>query len=152
LTWTPITELAHPKSVQKLRCFKEVDVSDQKQKAWSGQPKLQYEVVDGPFQLPVTKADPDKPNPKVGVGKVLFNATGTLLITHNESQPRVIWLWDIPTLQPLCVIEQTNPIKSIEWNPTVADQFSFCCGNGLLYLWEKQYGCDAIQVPAGFRD
>jgi WD40 repeat protein len=149
-------ELAHPKNVQKqLRCYKEIDISDLKHnggKSWSNsQPKLQYEVVDAPFQLPVSKADPEKPNPKMGISKVLFNVNGNLLITFNETQPRVIWIWDIPTLQPLCVIEQTNQIKSIEWNPLFPEQFSFCCGTGLLYLWERKYGCDAIQVPAGFQ-
>jgi WD40 repeat protein len=106
-------------------------------------------MVEAPFQLPVTKPDMEKANAKMGVSQVLFNVNGSLLATVNESQPKVIWVWDIPTLQLLCVVQQTLPIKSVQWNPLLPDQFSFCCGNGMVYLWERKFGCDAVQVPAG---
>jgi hypothetical protein len=49
----------------------------------------------------------------------------------------------------VALIQQTVLIKAIAWNPLIPSQLAFCCGNGLLYLWEENSGCDAIQVPAG---
>ena len=65
-----------------------------------------------------------------------------------DSQPLVLRIWDISKLQMACVVQQTLPILKIQWNPAVPYQLAFCCGNGLIYLWDKESGCDAIEVPA----
>jgi hypothetical protein len=66
-----------------------------------------------------------------------------------DAQPTVLWIWDLTTLKQLAVIQQTVPIRSCAWNPLLTDQLAFCTGNGLVYLWERRFGCDAIEVPAG---
>jgi hypothetical protein len=45
-------------------------------------------------------------------------------------------------------VKQTLPVRYLKWNPVLKDQFGFCVGNGLIYLWDKELGCDAIEVPA----
>ncbi|KAI8896244.1 hypothetical protein BC833DRAFT_541597 [Globomyces pollinis-pini] len=154
-TWKPLIEFNHPKQVSlpNIVLHKEVDISNVNNyggiKSWtSSRPKLQYEDHMSPFSIPITKVDPEKPNPKMGVGCTLFNCTADILLTCNENQPRVLWIWDVTTLKQLAVIQQTQSISHVEWNPLNPNQLAFCCGNGLLYLWEKSNGCDAIEVPA----
>ena len=36
-----------------------------------------------PASLPVIKVDPEKPNPKLGVGLIKFNCDGRLVATRN---------------------------------------------------------------------
>jgi WD40 repeat protein len=116
------------------------------------------EKLNMPVSIPRTKADKENVNQKVGISFAEFSCGGNLLLTKNgkfniykESQPRVLWIWDIPNVKLHSVIIQALPIRSIKWNPVVADQFAFCCGNGLLYLWDIKLGCDAIEVPAGMQ-
>lgn len=52
-------------------------------------------------------------------------------------------------LKQIALIQQTQPIKAVAWNPLVKERLAFCCASGLLYLWEYGLGCDAIEVPAG---
>ena len=41
------------------------------------------EVQPVPFQLPSVKPDPEKPNPKLGVGQVAFSNDNRFLATKN---------------------------------------------------------------------
>ena len=41
------------------------------------------EVQSVPFQLPSVKPDPEKPNPKLGVGQVAFSNDNRFLATKN---------------------------------------------------------------------
>ncbi|KAJ3319035.1 WD repeat-containing protein wrap73 [Boothiomyces sp. JEL0866] len=106
------------------------------------------EVKKTPCTIPAINVDPEKPNPKVGISTVSFNCTGNMLLTRNEKQPNVLWIWDMASLKQLALIQQTQPIKAVAWNPLVKERLAFCCASGLLYLWECGLGCDAIEVPA----
>ena len=91
-----------------------------------------------------------------------FNSAGSLLVTRNgklqinslcslyilDSQPLTLWVWDIVQCKQIAIIQQTAQIKNVRWNPSIPDQLAFCCSSGLIYLWEKSFGCDAIEVPA----
>lgn len=71
-----------------------------------------------------------------------------LYLSLIDCQPLTLWVWDISQCKQIAIIQQTQPIKAISWNPQIPDQLAFCCSSGLLYLWEKSYGCDAIEIPA----
>lgn len=117
-------------------------------KSWSGnKPKLQYEVNDTPSTIATLRSDVEKPNPKRGVGILGFNSTGSMIVSRNDSQLASLWIHDISTAKLITIITQTSNIKAVKWNPVLEDQLAFCCGNGLIYLWEFKYGCDAIEVP-----
>ena len=71
-----------------------------------------------------------------------------MLIIFVDSQPTVLWVWDIATCKQIALIQQTSAIKSVFWNPIVPEQLAFSCSTGMVYLWESNFGSDAIQVPA----
>ena len=101
------------------------------------------------------RPDPEKLNPKIGINVVKFNCTGNMLVTKNgaifidlDSQPLILWVWDVAQCKQIAVIQQFSAIKSVAWNPLIPDQLAFSCGTGMVYLWEKGFGCDAVEVPA----
>jgi hypothetical protein len=59
-----------------------------------------------------------------------------------------LWVWDIAECKQIAVIQQFSAIKSVDWNPLIPEQLAFSCGTGMVYLWEKEFGCDAVEVPA----
>jgi hypothetical protein len=85
---------------------------------------------------------------KSGVGMILYNCDGNLMLTKNENQPNVIYIRDLKQLKLIAIVQQLDTIKSIKWNPVNPDQLCFCCSTGLIYIWERDIGCDAIEVPA----
>lgn len=109
----------------------------------------QDNVISPPVSTFQLKLDSSKPNPKLGVGVLEYNCTGSLLATRNDNQPSSLWLWDVAKLSQIALIQQVSPIKMIEWNPLQPERLAFCCSNGFIYLWDLTYGCEAIQVPAG---
>jgi hypothetical protein len=44
---------------------------------------LRFELVHPPVNVQMIKVDPEKPNPKLGVGILEFNCTGSMLLTRN---------------------------------------------------------------------
>ena len=48
--------------------------------------------------VPSLVANPDKPEPKVGVGVCEWSAGGRYLATRNDNMPRCVWVWDGETL------------------------------------------------------
>ncbi|KAJ3275834.1 WD repeat-containing protein wrap73 [Terramyces sp. JEL0728] len=153
-SWKPLVELGHGKQVteKNINYYKEIDLVEMNGNArsWSTKvrPKLSYEVKKPPCAVPTANVDPEKPNPKVGISTVTFNCTGSLLLTRNEKQPNVLWIWDAVTLKQTALIQQTQSIKAVAWNPLVKERLAFCCASGILYLWEQGLGSDAIEVPA----
>ncbi|KAJ3304502.1 WD repeat-containing protein wrap73 [Kappamyces sp. JEL0829] len=137
-TWKPLLEFDHPRQVSQanIKFYKEIDLAEfgntKGSKTWSqGRQKLQYEISETPCSLPAVRPDPEKPNPKM-----------------LDSQPLVLWIWDVAQCRQIAVIQQTTSIKTVQWNPLLPDQLAFCTGNGLIYLWEAGFGCDAVEVPA----
>ncbi|KAJ3258145.1 WD repeat-containing protein wrap73 [Boothiomyces macroporosus] len=153
-SWKPLIELSHEKQVaeKNIPCYKEIDLVqvNGNTRSWASnvKPKLSYEVKKTPCSVPTINVDPEKPNPKVGISTIAFNCTGNLLLTRNEKQPNALWIWDMINLKQMALIQQTQPIKAVAWNPLVKERLAFCCASGLLYLWEYGLGCDAIEVPA----
>lgn len=103
-----------------------------------------------PLTLTSNKVDPDKPNPKIGVGLLKFNCDGRYLATRNDNMPCVLWIWDIMEVKQIALIQQLAPIQSVLWNPLVPGSLVFTCGGSHVYSWSGEtLGCDAIEIPAG---
>ncbi|KAI9014635.1 hypothetical protein BC832DRAFT_589137 [Gaertneriomyces semiglobifer] len=156
-TWQPLIDFSHPKELSPtdIPVFREIDVTQDVATgiaswAQAAQPHVRYEVLNPPLTIPQIKPEPDKPNPKLGVGLCEFNADGRLLVTRNDNMPHCLWVWDIISLRQLALLQQAHPIRCVKWNPLQPHRLAFCCGNGRVYLWEggETNACEAIEVPA----
>ncbi|KAI8907719.1 hypothetical protein DFJ77DRAFT_475069 [Powellomyces hirtus] len=158
-TWRPIVEYPHTKDVfgSETTIFREIDVSagEVPSAPWSqqsSQQRIKYEIIHAPHTIPRIRPDPDKPNPKLGIGILAFNADGQFLMSRNDCQPTTIWIHTLhpPSAAPL-VIEHQSPVKQAKWNPVIPNRLALCCGNGVVYLCEVGVGgcaCEAIEIPA----
>ncbi|KAL2916870.1 hypothetical protein HK105_203649 [Polyrhizophydium stewartii] len=156
-TWKPLVELSHPANLQfqDIPVFKEVNLSDEKDlvtTAWSAtdvvQAKLFYKVVQPPLHVPQIKPDPERPNPRMGVGLAEFSCDGRHLVTRNDNMPNALWIWDLTDLHQKALILQVTPIRSVRWSPRKPNMLAFCCGNGFVYLWQSDLGSESFEVPA----
>lgn len=104
-----------------------------------------YETVQPPVTIPSTKPDPEKPNPKLGVGAVAFSPDSRFIATRNENMPSVVWIWDVANLRLRVVLLQANPVREMKWDP-VQSRLAVCTSNSKLYLWSPA-GCVSVTVP-----
>ncbi|KAJ3172057.1 WD repeat-containing protein wrap73 [Geranomyces variabilis] len=158
LTWNPILQYSHFKELgEGVTIFVERDTSvDEIPSApWSQQssmPRIKYELVDSPHKVQEIRPDPDKPNPKLGIGFLAFNPTGQFLAARNDNQPTTVWIHTLhpPSPRPV-VIEHRSPVRQVKWNPVMPNRLAICCGNGVVYLAEVGVdgtACDAVEIPA----
>ncbi|KAF1844142.1 uncharacterized protein K460DRAFT_343158 [Cucurbitaria berberidis CBS 394.84] len=54
---------------------------------------------------------------KQGISILAFNADGTLCATRDDSTPSTVWIWDLKSLKPSCILIQYAPVKHLHWNP-----------------------------------
>ncbi len=104
-----------------------------------------YETMELPHTIPSIKPDPEKPNPKLGVGLIAFSADSRYIATRNDNMPNVVWIWDVPNLRLSVVLIQVCLVKEIKWDPTQS-RLAVCTTNGKLYLWSPA-GCVSVTVP-----
>ncbi|KAI8930103.1 Quino protein amine dehydrogenase [Entophlyctis helioformis] len=154
-TWKPLIELTHPTNLpfRDITVYKEVNISDERDvAAWTAtsivRPKLLYKAIQPPVTIPQVRADPEKANPRMGVGVAEFSCTGRYLATRNDNMPTCLWIWDVSSLHQKALIMQQTPIRQVRWNPRQPDRLAFCCGTGFIYFWQADLGCESIEVPA----
>ncbi|XP_038677953.1 WD repeat-containing protein WRAP73 isoform X2 [Scyliorhinus canicula] len=160
VTWRKLVELEHlptirnPKSV----IYKEVEtcprlggdglsfppISTEKSSLFNSESK--YEICQPPVDVPVVKPDPDRANPKLGVGMLAFSPDNQFLATRNDNMPNTLWIWDAQKLKQYVVLEQLSAVKSFQWDPCRA-RLAICTGSNKVYLWSPA-GCLSVQVPA----
>lgn len=104
-----------------------------------------YEVQSVPFQLPSVKPDPEKPNPKLGVGQVAFSNDNRFLATKNDNMPNALWVWDLPKLCLTAILLQSNSVRAFQWDPK-QPRLAICTANNKLYMWSPA-GCVSVVVP-----
>ncbi|CAB4377527.1 unnamed protein product [Rhizophagus irregularis] len=147
-TWTPIIEFTHAVQLNNrdLAIWKE-ELDSLKE---SGRILARFVILEQPLQeLQSIRPDPDKPNPKIGVGVCKFNASGSLIASRNDNMPNCLWIWDISLMKPIVLIIQISPIRHFYWSPINAEQLVICCGNENIYFWSGQKsGAEIIEVPA----
>jgi len=68
--------------------------------------------------------------------------------------PSTVWIWSLKLLRPYAVLVHLNPIKSIEWHPTISDLLMIQCTgdsdstNNIIYLWNAAWKQPkAIHIP-----
>ncbi|KND00317.1 uncharacterized protein SPPG_04641 [Spizellomyces punctatus DAOM BR117] len=157
-TWQPLIDFSHPRELvpHDITVFKETDPENENTMTgianWSqaAHPKIRYQVLCPPITIPQSRPDPDKPNPRMGVGICEFSCDGRLIVTRNDNMPTCLWIWDLVELRQVALIQQTNPVKMVRWNPVIPDRLAFCCGNGVIYMWQggEVNGCESVEVPA----
>ncbi|TPX37741.1 hypothetical protein SmJEL517_g00601 [Synchytrium microbalum] len=155
-TWTQLVDFSHPTKLDSpdILICREVDLRDIKEtdkwaQAANLKPKIKYEISRPPTSIPFTKPDPDKPNPKMGVGILEFSCDGRHFVTRNDNMPNVLWIWNLPELRQVALVIQLNPIKSVKWSPINPQVFAFTCGTSAIYLWGgEKVGCDVVEIPA----
>eukprot|EP00899_Mesostigma_viride_P019511 jgi/Mesvir1/27561/Mv07311-RA.1 len=106
-----------------------------------------YVVCDLPFNVPNVKALPDKPNPKLGVGLLLWSADNHYLATRNDNMPCVLWIWDMTKIALAAVLVQAEPIKSAQWDPR-QPCIAVCCGGPRVFVWTPE-GASCVHIPLG---
>ncbi|KAJ1679857.1 WD repeat-containing protein wrap73, partial [Spiromyces aspiralis] len=55
--------------------------------------------------------DPGRPNPRVGVGFIEFNADGSLLCTRNDNMPNALWIWRVGSLELVAVVQTLGAVR-----------------------------------------
>ncbi|XP_046850970.1 WD repeat-containing protein WRAP73-like [Xenia sp. Carnegie-2017] len=153
LTWKTIVEHKHSHVIDKneVIVYKEVENKPtyfKKENISSFGSYIvtsKYEVKETPVQIPLLKPDPEKPNPKVGVGHVSFSSKCQFMATRNDNMPYTLWIWNVITLKLYAVLIQTSPIKTIQWDPQ-NERVALCTGNNKLYFWSVA-GCVTVDVP-----
>ncbi|CAI2175604.1 14392_t:CDS:2 [Funneliformis geosporum] len=147
-TWTLIIEFTHAIQLKNrdLTIWKE-ELDSLKE---SGKTVAHYITLEQPLlELHSIRPDPEKPNPKIGVGVCKFNATGSLIASRNDNMSDCLWIWDISMMKPIVLIVHLSSIRHFYWNPINPEQLVICCGNRNVYFWSGQKsGAEIIEVPA----
>eukprot|EP00053_Salpingoeca_punica_P023564 m.10687 g.10687 ORF g.10687 m.10687 type:complete len:438 (-) comp5286_c0_seq1:359-1672(-) len=149
ITWTKVAELTHTLSVpsKSVVIYKEVDKKrGDSTPTGSGVAEGQYEVIrERPHSIPTVTPDPDKPNPKLGVGIALFSADGKYLATRNDNMPHCVWIWDMATLHLAYLLQQAAAVKSVAWHPR-RSVLAVTTGSRRAFFWTKA-GTSCVDIP-----
>lgn len=104
-----------------------------------------YETLDPPVPVPHVKPDPEKPNPKLGVGTITFSPDSKYVATRNDNMPNAVWIWDVANLRLSVLLLQASPVREFKWDP-IQPRLALCTSNNKLYLWSPG-GCVSVTVP-----
>lgn len=123
-----------------------------------------YAQVPQPTTLPTVAFSPSDADPKSGISAIAFsNPEGTLVATKCDSMPSTVWIWSLKLLRPYAVLVHLNPVKSIDWHPTIPELLMVQCApedkssspaeaaSGMMvYLWSTTWKQPrAIHMPLG---
>lgn len=152
VTWKIVAEHNHSHTVDSpsVIVYREVELKPPLLKGEIMPPggftvQSKYEVQPGPVQVPILKPDPEKANPKLGVGHVAFSQDNRYLATKNDNMPNALWLWDVSKLCLSALLLQTSSVRAFQWDPK-QPRLAVCTGNNKLYLWSPA-GCVSVVVP-----
>lgn len=163
ITWKPVAEHHHSPMVEDGRVVIYVEQEKKsvaaatamalmKEELLSGRSsnifpiQSKYEAQEPPVAIPSIKPDPEKPNPKLGVGAIRFSSDGRYVATINDNMPTAVWIWDMTKLCLSVVLQQTASVKDFRWDPTQS-RLALCSGNNRLYMWSPA-GCISVMVPS----
>ncbi|XP_032903692.1 WD repeat-containing protein WRAP73 isoform X2 [Amblyraja radiata] len=160
VTWRKIVELEHLPTIKdsKSVIYKEVESRPDIGSGVLSLPPLitgasslfstesKYEICQPPVQVPIVKPDPDRANPKLGVGMIAFSPDNRFLATRNDNMPNTVWIWDVQKLKQYVVLEQISAVRNFQWDPR-RTRLAICTGSTKVYLWSPA-GCLSVQVPS----
>ncbi|KAI9325583.1 WD40-repeat-containing domain protein [Obelidium mucronatum] len=154
MTWKPLIDLSHPTTVPypDIPVYREAAASTNNMRnivvgVADIRPQIYYELLKPPFNVHTVKVEIDKLSPKKGVGICEFSCDGRYIASRNDNMPNTLWIWDLVNLSQVALIQQLSAIKQIAWNPMDPELLAISCSNSFVYLWSKERGCSAIEVP-----
>lgn len=111
--------------------------------------KSRYVVAELPLRLPAVKAPLDKPNPRMGMGSVLWSFDGSYFVTRCDSLPTTVWVWDTTRLELAAVLVHCRAVRAAEWDPC-GNRLALTTGSNKLYVWTPE-GASVVHLPlSGF--
>ena len=155
ITWKRVVEWTHPHSVEDTGVAVYCEVEKKMPPIRTGGrglsfhvslPQSRYETKVPPIQIASLKLDPEKANPKMGVGTALFSQDNRYLATINDNLPSALWIWEVPKLKCSAIVIHMSSIRCVEWDPTQS-RLAICTGTDKLYFWSKD-GCSNVSVPS----
>lgn len=141
LTWQRLAELTHP---ERIRAAFSDDAVVWIEPEPSGQANG-YLAQRLPVDVPSQRPNPDKANPKVGVGLLSWSRGGKFLVTRNDNMPTALWIWDGETLLLHSLLLQKASICDASWHPT-KPLLAVATGGSAVYMWSPQ-GCRVAPLP-----
>ena len=164
VTWKTVAEHFHGMSVEsgngKVVVYSEVETkslrgAEMKSPGRGGLPipvpsslylsQSKYETLAIPVSVPHVKPDPEKPNPKLGVGTITFSPDSKYVASRNDNMPNAVWIWNVASLRLSVLLLQASPVREFKWDP-VQSRLAICTSNNKLYLWSPA-GCVSVTVP-----
>ena len=156
VTWKTVAEHFHPTSVElsSVVVYAEVESRGSKNEKLAtpqGVPSSlyvthsKYETRVPPIAVPNLRPDPEKPNPKLGVGTIAFSPDSRYVATKNDNMSNAVWIWDVVNLKLSVLLLQMSPVREMKWDPLQA-RLAVCTSNNKLYLWSPA-GCVSVTVP-----
>ena len=145
LTWRAVAEHPHPASLLRAGPAVYQEVEDGAAPLSLAPRHSHYITLSPPVTIPTTRPDPEKPNPRLGVGVASFSPDSRYLATRNDNIPTAVWVWDMEELSLAALLLQTSPVRDLRWDPT-QPRLAIATGNSRLYLWSPA-GCVSVCVP-----
>ena len=150
LTWRAVAEHTHPVNIDVstscgLVVYKEIEDNPRHMMTQVTSSQSHYETISLPVSIPNTKPDPEKPNPRLGVGIALLSTDSHYIASRNDNMPCAVWIWNMIGLGLTALLIHTSPVKEISWDPTQS-RLAIATGNGRLYLWSPA-GCVSVCIP-----
>jgi WD40 repeat protein len=149
ISWRQIIEFPHSSSVpaSHAQIYREEECKEPVAPGEDERVTSRYGMQDPPLRLPTLKVPTDKPNPPIGVSICAWSPDSRYLATRNDSQPTVLWIWDMLTLTLSVVLIQLQPIKSVSWSPRSL-HLVICTGTPRVFLWSEE-GASVCEIPFG---
>ena len=151
ISWGIVAEYYHKMTINdsSIIVYKEIEKKPV-MLPWESRPKgpltspSHYEPQSIPFQVPSVKPNPEKANPRLGVGLILFSHDNKYMATKNDNMPNVVWIWDFMKLNLIAMLVQVHAVKSMQWDPKQA-RLALCTGTNKIYMWSPA-GCLSVEV------
>lgn len=150
LTWRAVAEHAHPPMVDNTGTVVYQEVENRPSIPPPTTRSLapcqsHYDTLPLPVAVPTSQPDPEKPNPRLGVGLASFSSDSRYLATRNDNMPTAIWIWDMIELSLAVLLLQSSPVREFSWDPH-QPRLAIATGTGRLCLWSPA-GCVSVCVP-----
>uniref|UniRef100_UPI00358FE037 WD repeat-containing protein WRAP73 isoform X1 n=2 Tax=Myxine glutinosa TaxID=7769 RepID=UPI00358FE037 len=155
VTWQKIDELSHPKEVSDMPSvvvYEEVESGEVSGHlgAAGGSARIEtfskYEVVKIPFKVSVEEPDPDRANPRLGVGLIAFSSDGHYMATRNDNMRWAVWVWSVGLFRLVSLLHQKRPVETLAWHPS-QPRLAITCDGPSVFLWSPG-GCVSVVVPS----
>ena len=146
LTWRTVAEHPHPPTLDRAGAAIYQEIEEGAAPLALSPRHSHYDTLSPPVSVPTTRPDPEKPNPRLGVGVASFSSDSRYLATRNDNMPTAVWIWDMAELSLTAVLLQTSAVRDLRWDPA-QPRLAIATGNSRLYLWSPA-GCVSVCISS----